>query len=430
MNSIPILLLQLVAILGAAKLFSILLRHFGQPPVIGEMLAGIALGPMVFGLLAPQAQAFLFAPSSLAALDGLSQIGLILFMFIVGAELRLPGGARRHLGASAIVGVLSVALPFALGLAISPVLHERFAPDGVAFWPFAFFMAASMSITAFPIMARILKERGMTESAVGRLSLTSAALADVLAWIVLAFVVALISSKAGWSSFALTMAGSIGLAVFAFVALRPWLASLLQKHAADGRPGSGLLALILILVFASSAATSALGLHAVFGAFLIGVILPRDNRLLASLIERVEYVAVIVLMPVFFALAGLNTTTDAFAGAGLGALMLILAAAVFGKILGGAAGARAAGYGWRESLAIGSLMNARALMELIVMKVGLDIGVIGMEIFTMLMIMAVLTTLMTTPLLTVFTRKRVRSEPPALETCHPNGIIDDKDSVA
>ncbi len=430
MGSIPILLLQLVAILGTARLFAILLRQFGQPPVIGEMLAGIALGPMVFGLLAPQAQAFLFAPTSLAALDGLSQIGLILFMFIVGAELRLPGGARRHLSASALVGVLSVVLPFALGLAISPALHESFAPEGIAFWPFALFMAASMSITAFPIMARILKERGMTESAVGRLSLTSAALADVLAWIVLAFVVALISSKAGWSGFAVTMAGSIGLAVFAFVALRPWLASLLEKHAPDGRPGSGLLALILILVFATSAVTSGLGLHAVFGAFLIGVVLPRDNRLLASLIERIEYVAVIVLMPVFFALAGLNTTTDAFAGAGLGALMLILGAAVFGKILGGAAGARAAGYGWRESFATGSLMNARALMELIVMKVGLDIGVIGMEIFTMLMIMAVLTTLMTTPLLTAFTGKRIHIDPPALDALDPNGIIDDKDPAA
>ena len=430
MQSMPILLLQLVAILGAARLFSILLRRFGQPPVIGEMLAGIALGPMVFGVLAPQAQAFLFVPSSLAALDGLSQIGLVLFMFIVGAELRLPGGARRHLRASVIVGVLSVTLPFLLGLAISPALHTRFAPEGVDFWPFAFFIAASMSITAFPIMARILKERGMTESPVGRLSLTSAAFADVLAWIVLAFVVALISSKAGWSGFAITMTGSIGLAVFAFVVLRPWLARILERRAADGRPDVALLALLLILVFASSAATSALGLHAVFGAFLIGAILPRDNRLLACLIERIEYVAVIVLMPVFFALAGLNTTTDAFAGAGFGALLLILGAAVFGKILGGAAGARAAGYGWRDSFATGSLMNARALMELIVMKVGLDIGVIGMEIFTMLMVMAVLTTLMTTPLLIAFTGERNRPETLALDACHPNGTIHEQDPSA
>jgi Kef-type K+ transport system membrane component KefB len=267
-------------------------------------------------------------------------------------------------------------------------------------------MAASMSITAFPIMARILKERRMTETPVGRLSLTSAALADVLTWIVLAFVVALISSHSGWSGFAFTLIGSLVLAAVAFVLLRPWLAHMLARHAAEGRPGNGMLALILILVFASSAITSALGLHAVFGAFLIGAVLPRDNRLLACLIERIEYVAVLVLMPVFFALAGLNTTTDAFAGAGLGALLLILAAAVLGKVLGGAAGARLSGLGWGEAMAVGALMNARALMELIVMKVGLDIGVIGNEIFTMLMVMAVVTTLMTTPLLIAFAGNR------------------------
>jgi len=402
----PLLLLQLVAILGVSRILAALLGRIGQPPVIGEMIAGIMLGPIVFGALAPTAQAFLFAPASLSALNGLSEIGLVLFMFIVGAELRLPGGARRHLSASAMVGVLSVALPFAFGLAISPALHGNFAPDGVAFWPFALFMAASMAITAFPILARILKERRMTESPIGRLSLTSAALADVLAWIVLAFVVALISSGAGWSGFAITILGSLALAGFAFGVLRPWLGKLLARHAADGRPSTGWLAMILILVFAAAAATSALGLHAVFGAFLVGAILPRDNRLLACLIERLEYVAVIVLMPVFFALAGLNTTPDAFAGAGLGALLLIMAAAVFGKILGGAAGARMGGFGWSDALAVGALMNARALMELIVMKVGLDIGVIGNEIFTMLMVMAVVTTLMTTPLLIAFSGRR------------------------
>jgi Kef-type K+ transport system membrane component KefB len=403
-SAVPLLLLQLVAILGMARLLALLLHRFGQPPVIGEMLAGIALGPMLFGAVAPQAQAFLFAPQSLAALEGLSQIGLVLFMFIVGAELRLPGGARRHLSAAGVTGLASVLLPFALGLAISPLLHPQFAPDGVGFWPFALFMAASMSITAFPIMARILKERGMTESAVGRLSLTSAAMADVLAWIVLAFVVAMISSRAGWTGFAVTVLGTAAMAVAAFVFLRPLLARALERHGSDGRPSAGLLSVLLIGVFASAAMTDALGLHAVFGAFVFGAALPRDNRLLASLVERIEYVAVLVLMPVFFALAGLHTSADAFAGGGSMALVLILAAAVLGKVLGGAAGARAAGFGWREAFAVGSLMNARALMELIVMKVGLDIGVIGVEIFTMLMVMAIVTTLMTTPLLIAFTR--------------------------
>jgi Kef-type K+ transport system membrane component KefB len=404
MNSIPILLLQLVVILGTARVLAIALRRLGQPPVIGEMIAGIVLGPIVFGVIAPEWQKALFATSSLSALGSLSQLGLILFMFIVGAELRLPQGARRQLTGAGAVGVLSVIFPMLLGLAISPALHPRFAPQGVAFWPFALFMAASLAITAFPIMARILKERGRTHTAVGQLSLTSAAIADVMAWIMLAFVVALIGSKNGWSGFALTVVGTLAMAGVMFGVAKPLLARVLARHAADGKPSAALLAVLLIAVFASSAATEALGLHAVFGAFLVGVILPRDNRLLECLIERLEYVAVIVMMPVFFALAGLNTTPDAFVGGGGVAMMLVFAAAVLGKVLGGAAGARVAGMGWRDSLAVGSLMNARALMELIVMKVGLDIGVIGQEIFTMLMVMAVGTTLMTTPMMVFFTR--------------------------
>ncbi len=403
MNQVPLLLLQLVVILGTARVFAVLLRRLGQPPVIGEMLAGIALGPIVFGVLAPEWQSALFAKASLGALDGLSQVGLVLFMFIVGAELRMPQGARRTLTAAGLVGVLSVVLPMALGLAISPMLHPHFAPDGVGFWPFALFMAASMAITAFPIMARILKERGMTQTPIGQLSLASAAIADVLAWIALALVVALIASDTGWTGFFITFGGTVLMAVLMFAVLRPLLARSLARHAPDGKPSTGLLAVLLIGVFASSAATEALGLHAVFGAFLFGAALPRDNRLLETLIERLEHVAVIVMMPVFFALAGLNTTPDAFADTGVSALGLIFAAAVLGKILGGAAGARAGGLGWRESFAVGSLMNARALMELIVMKVGLDVGVIGPEIFTMLMIMAIGTTLMTTPLLSAFT---------------------------
>ena len=405
MNHVPILLIQLVLILGTARLLALLLRRLGQPPVIGEMLAGIALGPIVFGAIAPEWQSAVFAKSSLGALDGLSQLGLILFMFIVGAELRMPQGARRTLTAAGLVGVLSVVLPMALGLAISPMLYPDLAPAGVGFWPFALFMAASMAITAFPIMARILKERGMTHTPIGQLSLTSAAIADVLAWIALALVVALIATNKGWSGFAITLGGTTIIALLMFLVVRPLLARALARHAPDGKPSHGLLAVLLIGVFASSAATDALGLHAVFGAFLFGVALPRDNRLLETLIERLEYVAVIVMMPVFFALAGLNTTPDVFAGAGLSALGLIFGAAVLGKILGGAAGARAGGLGWRESFAVGSLMNARALMELIVMKVGLDVGVIGPEIFTMLMIMAIGTTLMTTPLLIAFTRR-------------------------
>ncbi len=404
MSHIPHLLLQLAVILATARVLALVLGRLGQPPVIGEMMAGIVLGPLVFGALAPEANAWVFPREKLAALEGLSQVGLVLFMFVVGAELRAPAGARERFVAAGWVGSLGVLLPMLLGLAIAPALHARFAPAGVAFWPFALFMAASMAITAFPVMARILKERALTKSPLGQLALASAAIADAFVWIMLALVVALISAHGGWGEFVRCVVGLFAMAAVGFGGLRPLIAKLLARHAADGRPGGAVLSVLVIGTCVMAAATEWLGLHPVFGAFLFGVCLPRDDRLLATLIERIEHVAVLVLMPVFFALAGLSTTTDAFTGTGLPALLLILAAAVAGKILGAGGGARIAGLGWREAGAVGSLMNARGLMELIVMKVGLDAGVIGFEIFTMLMVMAIVTTLMATPMLTWFAR--------------------------
>jgi Kef-type K+ transport system membrane component KefB len=407
------LLLQLVVILATARLCGLLLRHLGQPPVIGEMAAGIVLGPIILGTAFPQFHAALFTADSLPALSSLSMLGLVLFMFIVGAELRAPQGVRAQLRSAGWVGVLSVLAPMALGIGIAPWLHPALAPAGVGFWPFALFMAAAMSITAFPIMARILKERGMTHSRVGQLSLSAAAIADVFAWIMLALVVALIGSGDGYLGFARTTLGLVALCVMVFAGLRPLFAWLLRTHAADGQPSGMVLAALLIGVFACAAITQWLHLHPVFGAFLFGACLPRDDRLLKTLIERIEHLAIIVLMPIFFALAGLNTTADAFVGAGLGALALIMLAAVLGKVLGGAAGARIGGFGWRDSFAVGSLMNARALMELIVIKVGLDAGLIGQELFTLLLVMAIATTVMTGPLLTLFSGKSTEAASPA-----------------
>lgn len=398
------LLLQLVVILATARVCGLLLRYIGQPPVIGEMAAGIVLGPIVLGALFPDFHDMLFAKESLGGLASLSTLGLVLFMFIVGVELRAPHGVRAQVKAAGIVGLLSVLAPMAAGIAIAPLLHPALAPEGVGFWPFALFMSAALSITAFPIMARILKERGMTHTTIGRLSLSAAAIADVFAWVMLALVVALIGTGEGFAGFLKTTLGLVLLAAVVFGLLKPSFAWLLRIHAGDGKPSGMVLAALLIGVFACAAVTQWLHLHPVFGAFLFGACLPRDDRLLHSLIERIEHVAVIVLMPIFFALAGLNTTGDAFIGAGLGAMGLILSAAVLGKVAGGAAGARIAGYGWRDSLAVGSLMNARALMELIVIKVGLDAGLIGPELFTMLLVMAILTTVMTGPLLSLFTK--------------------------
>ncbi|MGO1541883.1 MAG: cation:proton antiporter [Luteimonas sp.] len=414
------LLLQLVVIIATARACGLLLRYLGQPPVIGEMAAGILLGPIVFGALFPEFHGRLFAPESLSALSSLATLGLVLFMFIVGVELRSPEGVRAQLKSAGWVGVLSVLAPAAAGVAISPALHPSLAPEGVAFWPFALFMAAAMSITAFPILARILKERDMTHTRLGRLSLASAAIADVLAWILLALVVAMIGAGQGYAGFVRIIVGLVVLCAIVFGLLRPLFARLLQRHAADGCPGGFVLAALFIGLFACAAVTEWLQLHAVFGAFLFGACLPRDDRLLKTLVERVEHLAIIVLMPIFFALAGLHTTGDAFVGAGLGALGLIMAAAVVGKLAGGAAGARLAGLGWRDSLAVGSLMNARALMELIVIKVGLDAGVIGQQGFTMLLVMAIATTVMTGPLMSLFTGRRRSDTLPARTSVPPS----------
>jgi Kef-type K+ transport system membrane component KefB len=404
-----VFLLQLAVILVAARLCGLVLKRVGQPPVIGEMAAGLLLGPVVFGALAPDLHAQLFAAASLPALGSLSTLGLVLFMFVVGVELRAPDGIRAQLRSAGAVGVLSVLLPMGLGVAIAPALHPRLAPAGVAFWPFALFMAAAMAITAFPVMARILKERGLTRTAIGQLSLSSAAIADVMAWILLALVMTLVAAKSGWGGFGRALLGLLAMVAVVMGVLRPLFARLLARHAHDGQPSGAVLSALMIVMLGCAAAAEWLQLHAVFGAFLFGACLPRDDRLLHTLVERIEHLAVIVLMPVFFVLAGLHTTADAFTGASLGALALVLVAAIGGKLVGGAIGARMGGQPWRTSLAVGSLMNARGMMELIVIKIGLDAGLIGPELFTMLLVMALVTTVMTSPLLSAFAGRGLRA---------------------
>ncbi len=400
--SATVLLLQLIVILVTARACGWLLRYLGQPSVVGEMAAGVLLGPIVMGALFPSLHAQIFNTASLAGLSALSTVGLVMFMFIVGLELRAHKGVREQLRSAGAVGILSVVVPMALGLAISPTLYPALAPAGVDFWPFALFIAAALSITAFPVMARILKDQGLTQTPFGQLSLASAAVVDVFAWVLIAFVVALVGAGDGYEGLARISIGAVVLVGVLFWVVRPGFAWMLRKHAPDGEPSLSVLAAVMIGLLGTALATEWLHLHAVFGAFLFGAALPRDDRLLNSLAKRIEPFSIVLLMPLFFALAGLNTTSSAFAGSGLGAMLLVLAVATVGKIGGGAVGARIAGYPWRDSLATGALMNARGLMELIVIKIGLDAGLIGPELFTILLIMALVTTAMTTPLMTLF----------------------------
>ena len=404
MNPTLLLLLQLVLILVVARLCGAVLRHVGQPAVIGEMAAGLLLGPVAFGAWWPELHATLFAKASLPALSGLSTIGVALFMFIVGAELRAPEGNRAQLRAAVSIGVMGVVLPLLLGLAIAPVLYRPFAPAGVGYWPFALFIAAAMSVTAFPVLARILKDRNLTHSTPGRLALGAAVIDDGCVWIFLAMVLALAGGGSPAGAL-VALGGGLGLVAVVFLVLKPLYARVLRPAAADGGPAAAALLWVLVGVLACAAFAEWIGLHAVFGAFLFGVCLPREDRLLQFLARRIEPVAIVLLMPVVFALAGQNTTPAAFAGAGIGAFGLILLVAVAGKVIGCAAGARLGGYGWRDSLAVGSLMNARGLMELIVIKIGFDAGLIGPALFTMLFAMTLATTLMASPLLGLFYRR-------------------------
>ncbi len=406
MSSTTLLLLQLIVVLTVARGCGWLANRLGQPAVVGEMAAGVVLGPIVMGALLPDVHAALFSATSLQGLTALSTFGLVLFMFVIGLELRWPDGVGARLRSASAVGVASVVAPLVLGVAISPFLHPTLAPRGIGYWPFALFMAAALSITAFPVMARILKDRAMTRTAFGQLSLSAAAVVDAIAWILLAFVVALVGAGDGLPGLLKTSAAVVALLAFVFLLLKPAYAWLLRTHAADGEPSATVLAALMIGLLVCAMLTEWMHLHAVFGAFLFGAGLPRDDRLLRSLVQRVEPISMVVLMPLFFALAGLATTGGALSGAGLGALGLIVAAASIGKVAGGAFGARAAGYGWRDSLATGALMNARGLMELVVMKIGLDAGLIGHEMFTLLLLMALVTTAMASPMVSWFASTR------------------------
>ncbi len=422
MSATTLLLLQLIVVLVVAKACSWIANRLGQPGVVGEMAAGVVLGPIVLGALAPKAHAAIFSASSLSGLTALSTFGLVLFMFVIGLELRWPDGARAQIRAATSVGVASVVAPLLLGLAIAPLLYPTLAPAGVRFWPFALFLAAALSITAFPVMARILKDRGMTRTRFGQLSLSAAAVVDAIAWILLAFVVALAGAGEGWLGLVRVGLGMVLLLAFVFLVLKPAYAWLLRVHAADGEPTATVLAALMIGLLVCAMLTEWMHLHAVFGAFLFGAGLPRDDRLLRSLVQRVEPISMVVLMPLFFALAGLATTGGAFSATGLGAIVLIVGVSAVGKIGGAALGAKACGHGWRDSLCTGALMNSRGLMELIVMKIGLDAGLIGRELFTMLLVMALVTTAMASPMVSWFSGRR--------PSARPAGAVDAADSAA
>ncbi|MER0449644.1 cation:proton antiporter [Streptomyces sp. Edi4] len=396
-------LVSLAVILAAAHVFARLAQRVRQPVVVGEIIAGIALGPSLLGLVPGNPVDVIFPPEVRPYLQVLSQVGLVLFMFGIGYEFdgsQLRGHGRQVTA----VSLSSVILPFALGAGLLCVLHPWLTGAGTTvrgrLVP-ALFLGAAMSITAFPVLARIISERGLQKDRIGAMAVACAAIQDFLAWVVLAVVVALAQSTGGWPLARMTLA-SAALLLFLWYAVRPGLTWLF----APGRPWPGpalIHAVLVVGLLLCAWATQALGLHAVFGAFAFGVIVPRAviDRTAPEVPERIEQTS-LFLLPVFFMVTGLSVNLGALGGQGLLILLAVLVTACFGKFAGAAGAARLTGATKPQAAALGVLLNARGLTELVILNVGLSLGVLDSRLFTAMVVMAVATTVMTGPLLDRF----------------------------
>ena len=399
-NPLSTLLLQIIVIIVIARVFGAIFRRVGQPPVMGEMVAGITLGPSVLGLAAPQVTAFLFPQTSMTALGVLSQLGVVLFMFIVGMELDLQH-LRERAGAAIMVSHASIVVPFLMGATLALFLFTTLAPTNTSFTPFALFMGIAMSITAFPVLARILKDRSLDQTPLGTTALACASIDDATAWCILAFVIA-IANATGFLSSIMTIALTFAFVVLMLFLLKPRLETFINKKIED--PGYSRFMMAGVLAFALACAwfTETIGIHALFGGFLAGVVMPSTPAVQSFLKERIEAFTSAALLPLFFVFTGLRTQIALLNDAWSWLICLaIIVVAIIGKLVGSMLMARWTRMSWRDSFAIGVLMNARGLIELVVLNIGYDLGILSARIFVMMVIMALATTFMTGPLLSL-----------------------------
>lgn len=392
------LLLAIIVIVIAARLMGMVARRLRQPAVIGEIVAGIMLGPSLLGAVWPEASEYLFPLEIMPFLDVLANVGLIFFMFLVGLELdvRLLRG-RGH--AAVWVSHASIIAPFMSGIGLALLLFPLLGSSDGSFTPFALFLGAAMSVTAFPVLARILTERGLYKTKLGAVTLTCAAVDDITAWSILAVVVT-VAQASGPGGAAFTIVLSIVFILTMLLVIRPLLGRLADYHQERGHLSAGVLAGLFTAVLASALITDVIGIHVIFGAFLAGAVMPHRPAFINEIVEKLHDFSVLLLLPIFFTFSGLRTEIGRIGSLEMwGLTLLILAVAVFGKWGGSAVAARMVGLGWRESSALGVLMNCRGLTELIILNIGLELGVLPPTLFAMLVIMAVATTVMTEPLL-------------------------------
>jgi len=408
-HPLSLLLIQIVVIVFFSKLLASLVRRIGQPMVVGEVIAGILLGPSVLGYLLPGVSQFVFQPASLPNLNFLSQLGLILFMFIIGLELDIQL-LKNKAHTAVVVSHASIIIPFAMGVSLAYFLYETYAPPHISFLAFGLFMGIAMSITAFPVLARILHERGLTKTALGSLAITCAAADDVTAWCILAAVIAVVQAGSAISAL-FTVLVSL---VYVFVMLklvRPWLERVETQYSSTEHLNRTFAVIAFVVLFLSALSTEVIGIHALFGAFLAGASMPAHAHFRKLLASRIEDVSLVILLPLFFAFTGLKTQIGLLNnGATWLVCGLIIFVAVAGKFGGSALAAKFTGQSWSDSFAIGALMNTRGLMELIVLNLGYDLGVLSPTVFTMMVLMALITTFMTAPALYWIERIRWKLE--------------------
>jgi Kef-type K+ transport system membrane component KefB len=401
------LLLQLIVIVLAARMAGLAFARIGQPPVIGEIVAGLLLGPSVFGALAPGFFGFLFEDSSLGMLKLFAELGVLLFLFVVGLELDVSL-LRGRAHAAVVVSHASIIVPYFLGVALSLFLYPRLAPPDVSFVPFALFTGIAMSITAFPVLVRILNERGLSGTFLGNTAVTCAAVDDVTAWSLLAAVVAIAGSQGLWASVR-TIVLALSFIILMLSVAGPWLRRAVGRHGESDAPSKTVIAGVLLFVLASALTTEIIGIHALFGAFLAGVVMPRKAQFRAYLSQRLEEFSSILLLPLFFAFTGLRTQIGLLKDTeGWLLFLLIVVVATVGKLGGSMLAARLTRMSWLESFELGALMNTRGLMELIALNIGYELGILPPRLFTMMVLMALATTLATGPLLGLAERIRRR----------------------
>jgi Kef-type K+ transport system membrane component KefB len=393
-----LLVLQIAVVLLASRCVGVLFKKIRQPQVMGEMVAGILLGPSLLGWAAPGLSNALFPAASLGYLNALSQIGLVFFMFLIGIAIN-PSELRKQGQAAILISNAGIVMPFCLGSALALFLYPRLATSGIGFMSYALFMGAAMSITAFPVLARILTERNLLRSRVGTLAISCAAVDDITGWCILAYIVVVIRSESSSKPLWITIGGALAFVLIMLVAVKRFLPRFEASFHLHGKLTDNTISIMLVLGLLSALTTEWLGIHSLFGAFFMGALMPKSGEFVKAVLDKLESLTVVALLPLFFAFSGLRTSIGTVHGILWIYTLLVVATAIAGKFGGTMLAARLSGVPWRDATAVGILMNTRGLMELIALNIGLDIGVISQTVFTIMVMMALVTTLMTSPLL-------------------------------